>query len=223
MEQNIIKIKGRGNIRVKPDVTRVDLTFKSRHDTYREAYEQGKGDADKLAEIMRQMSLEETLPKTRVFEVEKKMRTEHDAKGNYVRNVFDGYELNHRVRIDLGMDNDMLHRLMSLVAEKIKNVEADIGFTVKNPRPAVHELLEKAVTDAREKAELMAKACGCRLGKVRSINYCVAEVDIFVHSRHRKWDDMLYEGALCKASLAINPDDIEASDTVAIEWYIEQD
>ena len=51
MEERIITVSGRGGIHVVPDVTRLDLSLVSLHDSYEEAYVQAKADIDRFAEM----------------------------------------------------------------------------------------------------------------------------------------------------------------------------
>ncbi|MCD7722132.1 MAG: SIMPL domain-containing protein [Prevotellaceae bacterium] len=220
MEDSVITITGRGDIKVKPDVTRVELTLETLHDTYREAYEQAKSNADTLTEVMRETGLDPKLPKTTTFEIEKKTRSDYDKDKHYIGQVFIGFQLKHKVRIDLGMDNVLLHRVLSLVSERLKQAEIDLAYTVRDPHPTELELVARAVRDAKEKAEIMVGACGCKLGMVKSIDYAVKQIDIIYH-RHRREIGCFEETAgTDDDALDVNPDDIEASDRVTIQWYI---
>ena len=55
----------------------------------------------------------------------------------------------------------------------LKQAEISIGYTVRDPRPSQLKMLERAVKDAKEKATIMAKACDCKLGLVKEIDYSV--------------------------------------------------
>ncbi len=222
--EGVITIRGRGDLKVKPDVTRVTLKLTTMHDTYREAYEQGKEDSAKLADVMRDTGLDPELAKTRAFDIEKKTSRQYDSHKNYIGDKFLGFELNHEVKIDLGMDNDVLHKLLSRVGEKLKQAEADIDYTVKDPRPVEMELLERAVKDSKEKAELIVRTCGCSLGMVREISYDVPHIDIYHHDRTVRHDDMFDRCAELSigSPVELNPDDIDTSISVNIEWSVRQ-
>ena len=63
-KEKIITVTGKGNIHVVPDVIRIDLLLVSLHDTYQDAYAQGKDNTEKLTAIMKELGLPKTLPKT---------------------------------------------------------------------------------------------------------------------------------------------------------------
>lgn len=218
MEENLIRVTGSGTIHVVPDVTRVELSLVSLHDSYEEAYKQAKSDTDKLREMMEELKLDTTLPKTKSLDINKKSNSNYDRNNHYVGETFLGFELRHYVKIDLGMDNVLLNSLVRLIGCKLKQAEINIGYTVKDPRPAQLKMLERAVKDAKEKATIMATASGCKLGAVNHIDYSVNE--LHVYSQARSIHDC--DEAMCceESSLDITPDDLAASDSVTVAWYL---
>ncbi len=218
MNEKLITVTGHGTLRIVPDVTRIELTLKSIHNTYEDAYAMAKNDIDRLASIMQETQLDKTLPKTANLDITKKTRGEYDRYGNYKGDIFIGYELDHRLKIDLGMDNVLTNNVIRLIGSKLKHAEINIAHTVKDPRPYRMQMLEQAVKDAKEKAGIMAKACGCRLGSVKSIDYSEHEIHIYSHTR------CLHEAeeAICSnpESLDINPDDMDVHDEVTVVWNL---
>lgn len=218
MEENLIRVTGSGTIHVVPDVTRVELSLVSLHDSYEEAYKQAKSDTDKLREMMEELKLDTTLPKTKSLDINKKSKSNYDRNNHYVGETFLGFELRHYVKIDLGMDNVLLNSLVRLIGCKLKQAEINIGYTVKDPRPAQLKMLERAVKDAKEKATIMATASGCKLGAVNHIDYSVNELHVYSQARNIHDCD---EAMCCEeSSLDITPDDLAASDSVTVVWYL---
>ena len=209
---------GKGAIHVVPDVTRVELTLQSIHDTYEEAYAQAKSNTERLSQIMKEVSLDVTLPKTIRLDIDKKTQNEYDKFGNFKSKKFLGFELDHKVRIDLGMDNVLLNNIIKRIGKMLKQAEISIGYTVRDPRPSQLKMLERAVKDAKEKATIMAKACDCKLGLVKEINYSVQELHVYSQARMIHGADE----ALCcnEESLDITPADLAVSDDVTVVWYL---
>lgn len=54
MNEKLITVTGEGAIHVVPDVTCVELTLQSIHDTYEDAYAQAKSNTEWLSQIMGQ-------------------------------------------------------------------------------------------------------------------------------------------------------------------------
>lgn len=218
MTERLITVTGKGYIHAKPDVTRLELTLQSLHDTYEEAYAQAKSNADKLNKVMKDVALDITLPKTIRLDIDKKTQREYDKFGNYKSEKFVGFMLDHKVKIDLGMDNVLLNKVVKLIGKSLKQAEINIGYTVRDSRPSQLKMLERAVKDAKEKATAMANACGCKLGLVKEINYSVQELHIYSQARQIHGAD---EAICCnEESLDITPDDLAVSDEVTVVWYL---
>ena len=100
MEENMIRVTGSGTIHVEPDVTRIELSLVSIHDSYEDAYKQAQNDTDKLKKIMEELKLDVTLPKTKSLDINKKTKSDYDRNNHYIGEIFLGFELSHNVKID---------------------------------------------------------------------------------------------------------------------------
>ncbi len=216
--EEIITVTGKGSVHVVPDVTRLSLTLESIHDTYEEAYLQAKENTERLGRVMNQVKLDPKLPKTIRMDIDKKTIKEYDHNNHFTGVKFLGFALDHQVKIDLGMDNVLLNSIVKLIGQELKQAEINIGYTVRDTRPAQLKMLEKAVKDAREKARIMAAACDCRLGAVKDIRYGAHEIHVFSEARMIHSAD---EAVCCSPeSLDITPDDLEFSDSVTVVWRL---
>lgn len=215
---NYITVTGQGNVHIVPDVTRLQISLISLHDSYEEAYVQAKQNTDRLTNIMQEVKLAPSLPKTIKLDIEKKTQSEYDRYNHYTGEKFLGFELNHKVKIDLGIDNVLLNTIVRLIGQQLKQAEINIGYTVLDARPAQLLMLERAVKDAKAKAEIMAKACGCELGEVNKIDYSFNELHIYSEARNIH---NASEASCCDpGSLDITPDDLAVSDRVDVTWCI---
>ena len=141
-----------------------------------------------------------------------------DKYGHHMYYEKDGYKLTQRIKIDLGIDNVLVNNIVRGVGKFIQDAQIDIGYTVQDPRPHQLKMLERAVKDAREKANIMAAALGCMLAEVSKINYSHEDVHIYSQARN------IHSAAEAKASTAesldITPEDLAISDDVTVEWVL---
>ena len=79
-------------------------------------------------------------------------------------------------------------------------------------------MIERAVKDAHEKADIMAKAANCKLGAVKDISYGQQHVTIYSQARNIHSNK---EAMACDVnSLDITPDDLVMSDNVDVSWHL---
>ena len=214
MSESIIKVVGTGSIHVVPDVTRLEIRIDRVLKNYDEAYACAKENSSWMAKILEYNNLSGKLAKTIRMDI-----SEHNESiykgGNYVGSKKDGYNLDQRIKVDLGMDNVMVNNIVKGVGKFIQGAQINIGYTQKDPRPTQLKMLERAVTDARDKAQIMAKAAGRELGEVKEIEYGEMEVHIYSQAR----DICCEEASHCTPeSLDITPDDLAVSDNVNVVW-----
>lgn len=221
MEQKKISVTGRGSVHVEPDVTRMELSLISLHDSYNDAYNQARNDLKKLQDILKEVRLSGDLPKTVRLDIDKKTVAEYDKYKNYKGEKFIGFQLTHLVKIEMGMDCVMLNSIIKSISKHLRQAEIKIGYTVSNPESAQLKLLELAVKDARIKAEVMAAAAGCRLGDCLSVDYAFKELQI--DGRTRTIHEPAEASCCTPELLDAVPEDLVLFDTVNVVWALENE
>lgn len=221
-EQRVIRVTGKGVIRVKPDMTRITMTLDGIYKDYEETLRRSGEDTEALKDILEKQGFERTDVKTLSFNVE----TKHEncqAKDGSWKQQFIGYAFRHILKVEFDSDNKRLGKILYALAnaEKI-NPEFRLSYIVKDKEGSKNQLLGKAVEDAKTKAAVLAKAAGVSLKEIQSIDYSWGEIDFEYHPMRA---NMLMEKCCAPEDASydmdIEPDDIEVSDTVTVVWEIE--
>lgn len=220
MSTRTITVTGRGNVSVKPDITRVSLKISAIRTEYIDSFNLSLDYNHRIKEIMKGLGLDEKLPKTTRFDITKETRHVY-IKGDYDHEEFLGYRLRQDIDIDLGMDTTVLGTFLQTLGYELNDTEISISYAVSDSRQAQYDLLEDAARDSREKALRIARAVGCELGEVVNINYSWRRIDLY---REENYDNCICKGAAPDgpADLDMEPDDLKASDDVTIVWEIKQ-
>ena len=214
----IIRVTGTGRIRIKPDVTRIVMTLAGLQKEYADALKASSVDTDALKTVLQAFGFDPEDVKTLRFHVNAEYEG-YEEQGQW-KQRFAGYKYEHALKIEFPSDNDRLGKVLYAVGHAAVQPEIQISFTVGDREAAKNRLLGKAVTDAKEKAAVLAEASGVALGQIRSIHYAWGEPDLevrpmnMVACRKEAAPDGSYD-------LNVEPDDIEVSDTVTIVWTIE--
>ena len=217
-----IRVTGKGQIKVKPDTTRITMTLTGVFKAYGETLLHSSEDTEALKDVLSAFGFERSDLKTLSFNVDTEYESYRDKNNDY-KQRFVGYRFNHILKIEFESDNDRLGKILYALANCKVRPEFRISYTVKDPEAAKNQLLGKAVTDAKEKAVVLTQAGGVTLKDIQSIDYSWGEID-FEYRPMR--GAVLTE--CCAAPMAaknydldIEPDDIEVSDTVTVVWEIE--
>jgi uncharacterized protein YggE len=218
-----IRITGRGQIRVKPDTTRITMTLTGLFAEYAETLRRSSEDTEALKDLLSGFGFERSDLKTLRFGVDPEYESYRDKKGDY-KQRFAGCRYNHSMKVEFASDNDRLGKILYALAHCPIRPEFRISYTVKDPEKAKNELLGLAVADARAKATVLTMAAGTELLSIQSIDYSRNEPAFEVRPMNRL---MAAKGAMVEEAsmdagynLDIEPDDIEVFDTVTIVWEI---
>ena len=212
-----IRVTGKGQIKVKPDITRITMTLTGVFKEYGETLRHSSEATEALKDVLSAFGFERSDLKTLSFHVD----TEYDKNNDYKRR-FVGYQFNHALKVEFESDNDRLGKILYALANGKVRPEFRISYTVKDPEAAKNLLLGKAVTDAKEKAAVLTQAGGVKLKDIQSIDYSWGEINFEYKPMGDLMMDCCEQPMTEKAyDLDIEPDDIDVSDTVTVVWEIE--
>lgn len=215
---NTISITGKGSIHVVPDVTRLETTVEQWFKTYEEAYTQARENSSWFVKILEYNHKPGKLAKTVTFDISDHEEPKYTTAGKLTGYVKNGFDLTQKVKIDLPMDNKLVNNVVRGIGKFIQGAQVNIGYTVQDPRPHQLKMIDRAASDAKEKAEIILKALGCEVGDVESINYREGGVSVYSQARniHSNKEAM----SSTPDFLDIDPDDLVISDTVDVVFTI---
>ena len=216
-----IRVTGKGQIKVKPDMARITITLSGLYKDYGETLRRSSDDTEALKDVLSGFGFARSDLKTLSFRVDTEYENYRDGNNDYMRR-FVGYRFNHVTKVEFASDNDRLGRVLYALAACPVRPEFQISFTVKDPESAKNLLLGKAVADAKEKAAVLSGAAGVALKEIQSIDYSWGEIDFEYRPMNGALlaEKCLAEPMDARYDMDIEPDDIEASDTVTVIWEI---
>ncbi len=178
---------------------------------------------EQLKDVLAAFGFERGDMKTLNFSVDTEYESYQD-KGIY-KQRFIGYKFRHMMKVEFESDNALLGKVLYALANCPAKPEFRISYTVKDPEAAKNELLGKAVSDAKDKANVLTSAAGVVLKDIQSIDYSWGEIDFEVRPMNRALMADACRAAPMAAGVGsydmdIEPDDIEVSDTVTVLWEI---
>lgn len=222
-DRRVIRVTGKGTIKVKPDVTRISVTLTGCYREYGETLKRSAEDTEALKDLLEKLGFERGEVRTLSFNVNTKNESYQDRDRNW-KQRFVGYEFRHILKVEFDSDNERLGKVLyALANDKGIQPEFRLSYTVKDPEASKNLLLGRAVEDAKAKAEVLSRAAGVELKVIESIDYSWGEIT-FETSPMR--NEMLMKCGDAEAcydesyAMDVEPDDIEASDTVTVVWSI---
>ena len=218
-----IRVTGKGQLKVKPDTTRITLSLEGTYPEYGETLHRSSQDTEKLKDLLTGFGFDRSDLKTLSFSVDTEYESYKD-KGTY-KQRFIGYKFHHVMKVEFLSDNDRLGKVLYALANCPVKPEFRLSYTVNDPEAAKNELLAKAVADAKQKAAVLTAGAGVAMKDIQSIDYSWGEINFEVQpmSRMVMTEECLAEPMAVGAGsydMDIEPDDIDVSDTVTVVWEI---
>ena len=161
-----ISVTGEATVSVAPDQAMIDGGVTSDAKTAREAAEANNAAMAKVLAALKGAGLDEKDYQTSRLSLQPKYTTDRPGGGPATVN---GYRASNRVTIkvrDVAKVAGVIDTLVGAGANEI----GGINFVVSQASKVLDEAREKAVADARRKADIYAKAAGVTLGEPISIS-----------------------------------------------------
>lgn len=215
-----IKVTGKGNIRFRPDITIIELELSDILEEYSDALEGAARTSREIKEELFELGFDKSSIKTTSLSVNARYRRYEGKRGEEKEELI-GYEYNQELKFSFDINNELLGKVLFTLSKLESTPHIRIRYSLKNIEKAKDELLSTAVNNAKEKAELLAKASGVVLGEIVDINYSEIRLDFSVSPfEDRCVRGLVPSGQLRSFDVDIDPEDIEVDDSVTITWSI---
>ena len=128
-----IRITGKGQIKVKPDMTRITMSLEGVYTDYGETLQRSSEDTEQLKDVLSAFGFERSDLKTLNFSVDTEYESYKD-KGVY-KQRFVGYKYHHVMKVEFASDNVRLGKILYALA----NCSVKRQLLCKQDREAVSD------------------------------------------------------------------------------------
>jgi uncharacterized protein YggE len=173
-----ISVTGEGTVSVPPDLAQIDAGVASDGKTAREASEANNAAMGKVIQALKGAGIEDKDYQTSRLSLQPLYAQNRAGSSVSGPPTVVGYRASNRVSIKLRDVAKVASVIDTLVAAGANDI-GNINFTVTQASKLLDEAREKAVADARRKAEIYARAAGVTLGAPLSISEEGAPVPTF--------------------------------------------
>lgn len=161
--KNTISVSGEGKVSAKPDIGQVNLSVVSESKTVAVAQKDNTEKMNKIIKAMKDLGVEEEDLKTTNYNVSPNYQY-HDGKSEII-----GYQIAQTLEVKI-RDLEKVGDILNQAAVAGANQVGSLSFTFDDPEKLNTEARQKAIDNAKTKAQDLAKALGVSLGKVVSFS-----------------------------------------------------
>ena len=162
-QRDTITISGEGKVTAVPDIATISVGIQTDKKTVAEAQ---KENTDKMNNIIKELKALDIAAKD-IETTSYNIYPQYDYIDG--RSIIKGYEVNQQVAVKI-RDLDKVGEVIAKAGELGANSVGGLNFTIDDPEELRQQAREKALENAKEKAEALAKISGVKLGKIVSFN-----------------------------------------------------
>ena len=214
MRNRTITVKGLGQASLPPDYIEIPLYLETKDEVYTRAIELANTKFEQLQTCLNQVGFENVDLKTISFNVDTDYEQVKNEAGEYV-SVFRGYVIRHRLKIGFDFNQQKLGEVIEVLSKCPARPEFSIQYQLKSEAKLKSLILQDAVKNATEQANVLADAAGVDLGPVQAIDYD------WVNDPYQPQELMLNENLDYSVDMMnLQPEDIKASYYVTLIWEL---
>ncbi|OGE26725.1 hypothetical protein A3D02_00420 [Candidatus Daviesbacteria bacterium RIFCSPHIGHO2_02_FULL_39_41] len=155
-------VSGEGSVFVVPDTAKVNVGVSSQALTVKQAQNQLNSAINQVSQAIKNLSVDPKDIKTEAYSI----NPDYDFSGSSRKII--GYSAQANLVI-LARDIDKINAIIDVATQNGANQIGGLSFEVSDKEKAENKAREKAVAEAKKKAENAAKIAGFRLGRI--VNY----------------------------------------------------
>ncbi len=166
-QQTGIWVNGVGTVKVTPDTAILSVGVEAQAATVKEAQAQAAAAMEKAVAALKAKGVSEKDIQTQYYNISKMTRWDDRGQTEIVL----GYQVTNTVTVkirEIAKAGDIIDAVGMAGGDQIRI--NGVSFTVDDTTKVTREAREKAMADAKAKAEQMAKLSGVRLGKVTYVS-----------------------------------------------------
>lgn len=218
-KKRTLTVKGKGFASTPPDHVQVDIHLSGTKETFEESMNNSSERLERLRKELDKLHFEKKDIKTAAFHIEPEY-TYPSTQGDNQERKFTGFRYQHHLHIEFQNDSELLGKVLQNLVNSGAEPEFSVRFKLKNKTQIQKMILEDAVRDAKDKAQILAKTSGVKLDSIQSIQYEWEKIELYSTTEFLPQQHMMRSESLV---LDWEPEDITNSDTVTIVWELEEE
>jgi uncharacterized protein len=160
-----VSVTGSGEVSAAPDLAQVTLGVEARAPTLAAARSTVASTVEKVLALTRSLGIDPKYVNATRLQVQPDYSWDDPTR----KRTLIGYVVGRQVQVEL-RDLDQLGPLLERAVDAGVNQVGDPALDSSRRKEFEREAMTRAVTDARQNAETLARAAGVRLGPVRTLN-----------------------------------------------------
>ena len=213
-DEKVIRVGGNATVSLAADTATVQIGVETRNESVKEAQKENANLMAAVLEAIKGAGIEEKDIVTSQFNVFSNYEYGMSAQGQETRTLY--YQVQNTVTVTLH-DLSMIGSVLDAAMDAGANTTYGISFSSTQANEAYQKALTRAVEDAMQKAQILAKAAGVELGELLNIN-ATQNIAAFGREAYGMTNYFAYEAKSADMGTSISTGDVNVSAEVTLEY-----
>ncbi|BDD04664.1 SIMPL domain-containing protein [Aureibacter tunicatorum] len=217
--EGTLVVKGIGTVSIAPSIAVLSIDIIAENKDYQACIESLDKKSENIKSTLKKAGFSSKSIKTSGFSINRDMK----YNSQLGKSEFIGFKASHKVSIRIDNNNDEINKAFNAIAGSLTDAGFYLGFDLneQEKEKAKNEIIKNAVSDAKQKAELIANASGVELDRIIDIRYGELNLQpVYPSYKSRANAMVMSEGAAPSLDFDINASDIKHRDEITIIWSI---
>lgn len=165
--ERYIEVTGSGTASQVADEVQIHLTLSAKNKDYSKVQAEANDKLKELIAMLEKLGFSQDALKTTNYSLN--TYYEQNPKSQVYQTVFAGYQLSHGLMLHFPHNHAELNKLLKNLTMLTGKPEFQLSFTFHDPKALQVEARQKAIADAKAKAEEIAQVSGVTLGDILQI------------------------------------------------------
>ncbi|WP_209319647.1 SIMPL domain-containing protein [Ancylomarina longa] len=212
-----LSVKGESKIFQMPDIMEISITISNKDMEYQGCIDQNLEQVNRLKKAMESARIKNM----QLLDVGQRVNEERSYIGG--KSVPNGYRANYQLMLKVPAESGVIYSSLQAMkqSEVVMNYNANYKLSPDLLKSVEKTLMEQAVADAVQKAQILAEASKCQLIRILQIKYGVADSP-YSPIRYMGKNESLKTSSVAAESFT-NPNPIALTDRVEIDYQIQSD
>ncbi|HYQ57997.1 MAG TPA: SIMPL domain-containing protein [Draconibacterium sp.] len=217
-EGGIITVEGKSEVKLIPDELWFNVTMSVKDDDYKTCADLAVQKLANIKSLFTDNGIDDELIKTQSYSIREIQRHDPELR----KMIFDGYQATIPLTIRTKRDYDKNDLIFALIRDNLEsNFNLNFSLSEKQIEDVKEKLIQLAVEDASEKAEIIAKASGIELVKISAIQYGeVQPIEAYNPPGLRKAGALMMMEAQDEIVDLLEPNEVKMGTRIIISWGI---
>jgi len=215
---NVLKVQGEAIVYETAENMNIYIPLTVKDANYTKCAKQLTDRYNKLVSEFGKISIDKSLLQSSNYSIQENYTFDNNTQ------KLDGYIGSISINLEKKYEVDILNNIINVLTASDSKPMYNVTFNLSPPQKdkVIKMTIENAIADAKNKADIIAKQLGVKLGEIKEINFNYPTISATSNMLSETLSRLKVNGETIRGGLFLTPQLEQIRETIDIVWQIEQ-